>query len=226
MTSPNQKPMQSKVADKDYPDRRIFPPKYLNILRLFDWIWRILWWFWTSVIIAGVVVGLSTSILINGIEGITDPRKLVFTAYLLQYPALSTLTLALLLILTSAGYLAHRVLIKTGEVVTETGHEPSEPSEEQRLLEQRLDRLRQISKWARKDPKLWKSLRDVVHDHRKQQITTWLSEDSDLLDGLGNIVDNTQPKSWSGRFKTIGGLIAVATAFFTLVSLIISIFHH
>ncbi|HST87657.1 MAG TPA: hypothetical protein VLJ14_04695, partial [Ktedonobacterales bacterium] len=85
-------------------------PIWGKIIWLFDRLWRIIWWLWTSVILGGILVGAAAALITssNGTTGLADPRTWIVIRPLLAHPRRATAGLALALILTLLAYLAHR----------------------------------------------------------------------------------------------------------------------
>jgi hypothetical protein len=78
---------------------------------LLDRLFHLLVRIWAAVIFGGLAVSALLSFIQNGTSGVTDPNKYLLIYLLLYlvfaYPVQSLVTLAVLLVLTALGLIAH-----------------------------------------------------------------------------------------------------------------------
>jgi hypothetical protein len=57
-------------------------PIWGKVIWLFDRLWRIIWWLWTSVILGGLALGAAVAYFTssNGTTGLADPRTWIVSA--------------------------------------------------------------------------------------------------------------------------------------------------
>lgn len=82
--------------------------KYHPIRWLLARYWNAVWWIWSTVIVGGLLVSILVSYLINGTPGVARPDSWFLVHVLLAHIVVSAVALAIGVLLTLAGYIAHR----------------------------------------------------------------------------------------------------------------------
>ena len=96
------------------PRRRLFSaihprhPFWGPVIWVLTWLWRIVWYVWTTLIIDGLVSGAIVASATSGSTGLSAPSTWIVVRPLLAHPVGSAIGLSAAALLTFVAYLAHR----------------------------------------------------------------------------------------------------------------------
>src|SRR6266516_1812150 len=94
------------------PQASIHPHGSLKVrtIAIAAWLWKVIWWLWSTVIVGGFIVSVIVSYATTGTSGFKnpDPRSWFIVRPLLAYPWQTAVGLFFALTLTLGTYLAHR----------------------------------------------------------------------------------------------------------------------
>jgi DNA polymerase III delta prime subunit/MFS family permease len=94
------------------PQASIHPHRSLKVrtIAIAAWLWKLIWWLWSTVIVGGFIVSVIVSYATTGTSGFkdSDPRSWFIVRPLLAYPWQTAVGLFFALILTLGTYLAYR----------------------------------------------------------------------------------------------------------------------
>jgi hypothetical protein len=79
-----------------------------SVITVGAWLWRVIWWVWSTIIVGSLLVGALNSVITTGPSGLTDPRKWFVVHALLSKPSQAVIVIVVALIITLGAYLAHR----------------------------------------------------------------------------------------------------------------------
>ncbi len=100
---PNPKPTWRERA------RKLPHHRSRTIVFLLDQVYRLMGWFWGTVVIGGLVVNVILALAQSGQTGLGNPQSYLVVRLVQQNPIASVVTAAVLLALTGLGWLAHDV---------------------------------------------------------------------------------------------------------------------
>jgi tetratricopeptide (TPR) repeat protein len=76
-------------------------------LRIGIWLWHVIWWVWSSLLVGGLVVGALISLATTGTSGLSDPRTWVVIHPLLAHPLGAIMAFLAVVGLTLFSFFAH-----------------------------------------------------------------------------------------------------------------------
>ena len=83
-------------------------PYWMRTINLLAWLWHIIWWVWSTVIIGGLIVAILVSYATTGTSGLNNPRKWVVTQLLLIHPIIGVFVFIVASVTTLLAYFAHQ----------------------------------------------------------------------------------------------------------------------
>jgi tetratricopeptide (TPR) repeat protein len=94
---------RARLLEIIHPRHPIWGP----ILTAFAWLWRFIWWVWTTIIFGGILLGAVVSLITSGGTGFGDPSQWIVVKPLLAHPRASIAWLVLGALITLCALLAH-----------------------------------------------------------------------------------------------------------------------
>lgn len=65
------------LMDRDSQPPVSLSPFWKGVLRIGVWLWQVIWWVWSSILVGGLLVGSLISLATSGTSGLGDPRTVL-----------------------------------------------------------------------------------------------------------------------------------------------------
>jgi len=65
-----------------------------QVTTLLAWLWHVIWWIWSTIIIGGLIVGILVSYATKGISDLADPRTWIVIHPLIAHPLQTAVIIA------------------------------------------------------------------------------------------------------------------------------------
>ncbi|HEY7021197.1 MAG TPA: hypothetical protein VH349_08770 [Ktedonobacterales bacterium] len=188
------------------------------LIYVLDSLWHSLSFIFGGVIVGGILVNTMISLLSTGTIEFDSPSRWGIVQLITANPVLGLIIFGGFLVLSTLGFLAHR-LAHTGYPSTTV--KPQEGDEQDPALILRKQRLSRIVGWMASDTQMWNAVQEVLIKHRTRELEQWLSEDPAIALELARVTVRMKPRSVQNAVFTS---LTVLTSIFSIVGVILSAF--